>query len=575
MTAKILTGTYGTLTDAYTYNTLDQLSEYTGYDGYRQKYTYDANGMRLSKETYGNSNRSTLEELLRGDIAGLPVVIRPGMQEDNSTDEYEWVTEEYLYDITQEYYQVIAKTEKTANGEKTTAYAYGLERIAAYEPNQRTTYVYDGRGSVAKTISTLKVGETQEQNFLYTAFGEQMSMQKVSGFGYNAEAYDAATGMINLRARQYEPAMGRFEQKDVKRGNAIDSLSLNRYGYCINNAMMFIDPMGEEIDYDSLSEIYEIAEKAILYSESEDISLSKRVNELCKAYDQMLKCINESEFVPADLVRMMEEAKRAIDKVNNDQNLKPSVKSMLNYQNHIDACELAIIFIEGGFDEEDTIGRQYLNERFTRKGKQKNWNKNSFTSGKAKDNELLTPYDISAGAKSIYDNNWKYPKDRIMKPGYVACDSVTRVLAKLHFTKNGYKVHEKHGNLKTKPELVMTANGKLTKTIERGDIFDENGLTEQAKQYMVEGTVAIRLDVPNVENHMGPVTRRDTTKNDEIVITITHSANKKENMKIDYVNLTTQKQYFKPEYEKKNKIVQRQNTTWNKFSELTYVKYPE
>lgn len=59
--------------------------------------------MRLSKETYGNSNRSTLEELLRGDIAGLPEVIRPGTQEDASGNEYEWATEEYLYDITQEF----------------------------------------------------------------------------------------------------------------------------------------------------------------------------------------------------------------------------------------------------------------------------------------------------------------------------------------------------------------------------------------------------------------------------------------------------------------------------------------
>lgn len=244
MTAKTLTGTYGTLTDKYTYNVLDQLSEYTGYDGYRQKYTYDANGMRLSKETYGNGNRSTLEELLRGDIAGLPEVIRPGTQEDNSTDEYEWATEEYLYDITQEYYQVIAKTEKTANEEKKTAYAYGLERIAAYEPNQRTTYVYDGRGSVAKTVTTLKTGETQEQNFLYTAFGEQMSTQKVSDFGYNAEAYDAATGMINLRARQYEPAMGRFEQKDIIAGSAGLPSSQHRYTYVMNNSIMFVDPMG-------------------------------------------------------------------------------------------------------------------------------------------------------------------------------------------------------------------------------------------------------------------------------------------------------------------------------------------
>ena len=53
------------LTDTYAYNTLDQLTSYTGYDGYTQQLAYDANGMRLSMSEAGDANRSTLEELLR------------------------------------------------------------------------------------------------------------------------------------------------------------------------------------------------------------------------------------------------------------------------------------------------------------------------------------------------------------------------------------------------------------------------------------------------------------------------------------------------------------------------------
>lgn len=74
-----------------------------------------------------------------------------------------------------------------------------------------------------------------------------MGAQKVSGFSYNAEAYDAATGMINLRARQYEPALGRFEQKDIVRGTAGYPILLNRYLYCRNNGVNYIDPTGESI----------------------------------------------------------------------------------------------------------------------------------------------------------------------------------------------------------------------------------------------------------------------------------------------------------------------------------------
>ena len=47
--------------------------------------------------------------------------------------ELDWATTEYLYDLTQEYYQVISETTTSSGGaSSTTAYAYGLERIAAF-----------------------------------------------------------------------------------------------------------------------------------------------------------------------------------------------------------------------------------------------------------------------------------------------------------------------------------------------------------------------------------------------------------------------------------------------------------
>ena len=218
MVKKVLTSKqYGKLTDTYAYNALDQLVSCTGYDGYKQVLTYDANGMRLSKSEYGNADRSTLEELLRGNVAGLPEVIQPA---EDVPEEYAWATTEYLYDITAEYYQVIQKNTADA----TTTYEYGLERIAAYSSNGKQSYAYDGRGSVATPTG-------------YTPFGEQMGSQKVSGFGYNAEDYDAATGMLNLRARQYEPAMNRFSLKDAL-------LEINRYAYCLNCPTNYFDADG-------------------------------------------------------------------------------------------------------------------------------------------------------------------------------------------------------------------------------------------------------------------------------------------------------------------------------------------
>ena len=108
-------------------------------------------------------------------------------------EELAWATTDYLYDITQEYYQVISETRTETNGHTaTTAYAYGLERIAAYTADGKTSYVYDGRGSVVQAVTAPVAGEkvssalpdvaVKVQSFLYTAFGEQMGAQKVSGF---------------------------------------------------------------------------------------------------------------------------------------------------------------------------------------------------------------------------------------------------------------------------------------------------------------------------------------------------------------------------------------------------------
>ena len=304
MVEKVLSSKeYGKLKDTYAYNSLDQMIGYTGYDGYQQTFTYDAAGMRLAKAEKGDTNRSTLEELLRGNIAGLPEVVAPkadAKAEDAAQAEegYAWATTEYVYDITQAYYQVIQEKTTGIGGSFTSAYAYGLERIAAYgvSPNgesSKTSYVYDGRGSVAQAITVPHAGgsvlsalpNVQVTSFQYTAFGEQMNTAvKVSGFTYNGERYDAATGILNLRARQYEPAMNRFSQKDKLRGSASSPLSLNRYAYVQNDPINLIDPSGMRLADMQVNGEY--------YSEDE---FHQKVDNLRSAASAALKAGNQQE----------------------------------------------------------------------------------------------------------------------------------------------------------------------------------------------------------------------------------------------------------------------------------------
>ncbi|MEG0357547.1 MAG: RHS repeat-associated core domain-containing protein, partial [Christensenellaceae bacterium] len=62
---------------------------------------------------------------------------------------------------------------------------------------------------------------------------------------------NASTGTINLRARQYEPAMMRFSQMDILRGKDSDPNSLNRYLYCQNDPVNFVDLDGLQMQFNA------------------------------------------------------------------------------------------------------------------------------------------------------------------------------------------------------------------------------------------------------------------------------------------------------------------------------------
>lgn len=64
--------------------------------------------------------------------------------------------------------------------------------------------------------------------------------EKVSNrFKFNGQQYDPISQQYYLRARHYNPVIGRFTQEDTYRGDG-----LNLYAYCANNPVYFIDPSG-------------------------------------------------------------------------------------------------------------------------------------------------------------------------------------------------------------------------------------------------------------------------------------------------------------------------------------------
>ena len=61
-------------------------------------------------------------------------------------------------------------------------------------------------------------------------------------WGYRHEANTG--GLQKVGVRWYDPAIGRFLQKDPWLGTPYEPLTLNRYGYCTNDPINWIDPSG-------------------------------------------------------------------------------------------------------------------------------------------------------------------------------------------------------------------------------------------------------------------------------------------------------------------------------------------
>jgi RHS repeat-associated protein len=62
-------------------------------------------------------------------------------------------------------------------------------------------------------------------------------------FGFTGEPRDA-TGLTYLRARYYDPSLGRFLSRDPLAGNPRMCQTLNRYAYVTNNPATDTDPSG-------------------------------------------------------------------------------------------------------------------------------------------------------------------------------------------------------------------------------------------------------------------------------------------------------------------------------------------
>jgi len=127
------------------------------------------------------------------------------------------------------------------------AYTYGLGLISETSSNFDYFYHYDGLGSVVALSNT--AGKLSAA-YLYDTWGNSLlSVSDFVGtknkFRFTGEALDAGTQLYYLRARYYDPSVGRFVSRDPTVGfPGYVSPQLNRYLYAGNDPIRNIDPEG-------------------------------------------------------------------------------------------------------------------------------------------------------------------------------------------------------------------------------------------------------------------------------------------------------------------------------------------
>ncbi len=122
----------------------------------------------------------------------------------------------------------------------------GNLRVAQVEGTTHTYLHKDHLGS--STIMTDDSGfETESTQ--YMPFGSpRPGSGEITDTSYlfTDQEFDTENGLYNYNARLYDPVIGRFISADTIVPQPFNPQSLNRYTYCLNNPLIYVDPSGHE-----------------------------------------------------------------------------------------------------------------------------------------------------------------------------------------------------------------------------------------------------------------------------------------------------------------------------------------
>jgi len=236
-----LTETRPTGTANYTYNAADELTSGGGVS-----YSYDQNGNQTSagsrtfaydladRLTSTTSGSSTTSYTYDGDGDRLTA---NGGTGPSSVVQYIWDGNGALPELARE---------QDGTGSLLRRYAYGIRRVSMTTPSGNYYYHYDALGSV---VNVTDGNGATEWTLSYEPFGTTRDQTQndpsapANVMKFAGELLDS-TGLYHLRARQYDPTIGRMLTLDPA-GSATDtSPALSSYVYADDRPTTAVDPSG-------------------------------------------------------------------------------------------------------------------------------------------------------------------------------------------------------------------------------------------------------------------------------------------------------------------------------------------
>ncbi|MFF2890595.1 RHS repeat-associated core domain-containing protein [Paenibacillus sp. NPDC057967] len=233
-------------TDVFQYDSLNRISTSSQFN---ESYQYDSRGNRsnMSSNNPFDSAASDLSYDTRNRLTQVTTT-------DGKTVSYTYNGDGQLWERneggkTTRYYwdgdQIIAEAMVTGGTVKFHArYIRGKGLEAREDAQGKAYYLKNGHGDVVELRDSS--GNLRLNQYDYDIFGN-MTVQKElipQPFKYSGEMTDSTTELQYLRARWYDPSIGRFVGEDTYEGDILNPLTLNLYTYVINNPLSYVDPSG-------------------------------------------------------------------------------------------------------------------------------------------------------------------------------------------------------------------------------------------------------------------------------------------------------------------------------------------